>query len=340
MAVLLRIKDWPVLFENNRTRELKHMEWVPIPNRMDGDGYTELMDHPNAAAHFGAWISMVEVASRCDPRGTLLRDGAKPHDSRSLERMTRISAAVYDEAIPRLLSIGWIESEIVASNGDTKIPHEGAVIPQEGASSRARAEWNGRERKGTEHTVPPAGGGVVAVKHPAPQSSRDEPLQSGEPAPDGVGADSTPSLQSGDEPPKRGAVSPDGESFPPGFLAFWAEWPKHERKKAKSKCARFWKRRGLERIADQVVAAVKRFKTSPGWRRQCGQYIPGPEPWLNVESWEVPSDALVPRDEESPDGDRDSPGFDRRSPNEDDLRRALGLGPDDPLPADVTEHAI
>ncbi len=62
----LRICDWDTLYENNRTRGYKKLNWVPIPNRMDGDGYTELVDHPNGAAHLGAWIAIVQVASRCE----------------------------------------------------------------------------------------------------------------------------------------------------------------------------------------------------------------------------------------------------------------------------------
>ena len=52
---VLRVRDWDALYENNRTRGYKRLGWVPIPNRMDGDGYTELVDHENGAAHLGAW---------------------------------------------------------------------------------------------------------------------------------------------------------------------------------------------------------------------------------------------------------------------------------------------
>jgi hypothetical protein len=48
---LLRVRDWDAVYENNRSREYKKLKWVPIPNRMDGDGYTELVDHQNGAAH-------------------------------------------------------------------------------------------------------------------------------------------------------------------------------------------------------------------------------------------------------------------------------------------------
>lgn len=144
-----RIRDWIQHFENNRTRELKRMDWVPIPNRMDGSGYTELLDHPNGAAHLGAWLAIVEIASRRHPRGTLPQDGAEI--PQALARISRIPVSVFVEVIPRLLKINWIEQV-------TEIPQDGAALgPQEGASSRARSygtEGNGREWNGSK--IPPA----------------------------------------------------------------------------------------------------------------------------------------------------------------------------------------
>ena len=139
----ITIVDWNVHYENNRTRELKHLAWVPMPNRHDGDGYTELVDHPNGAAHFGAWCALVEVASRCDERGTLLRRGAEPHDEASLARMTRLPESLWREVLPRLVSIGWITGY--------GIPHDGAEIPHEGALNELN-EQNGTELNTTAPT--------------------------------------------------------------------------------------------------------------------------------------------------------------------------------------------
>jgi len=143
--MILRIKNWDKHFENNRTRELKKLSWVPFPNKLDGDGYTELLEHKNGAAYFGCWCVICEVASKCDPRGTLLRDGGKPHNSASLSRITRFSQNVLEEAIKILLSIKWLESyDNPAGECDTKAA-EGCRLP----------EWNGREGKeGKEGKTP------------------------------------------------------------------------------------------------------------------------------------------------------------------------------------------
>jgi hypothetical protein len=138
----IQIVDWGKHYENNRTRELKKMTWVPMPNRHDGDGYTKLLDHPNGPAHFGAWCALIEVASRCDVRGTLQSSGGKPLDCASLARMTHIPTAVWSDVLPRLLSIGWIITYKIPQEGAPE-SQEGAAIPQEGALNGM--EWNGME---------------------------------------------------------------------------------------------------------------------------------------------------------------------------------------------------
>jgi len=140
---VFRVKDWNLLFENNRTRGLKHLDWVPMPNKMDGDGYTELVDHPNGAAHLGAWLAIVQIASRCHTRGTLTRNNGRPHTAESLARISRIPVVIFEEALPRLLQIGWLEiTQVTAA-----IPHVPAAMPQvNGGIPQDLAEEKGATR--------------------------------------------------------------------------------------------------------------------------------------------------------------------------------------------------
>jgi hypothetical protein len=166
---LFRIPNWDDNFEVNRTRELKRLDWVPLPNKLDDDGYTELVDHPNGAAHLGAWMALLAIASKCKPRrGVLLRENGTPHDAHSLARISRLPASVFEEVIPRLISIGWLEAvpftageetdtsqeSAAKSQGGAARPQDGAARPQEGAPSRARAQgMEGRVRSGGTHTA-------------------------------------------------------------------------------------------------------------------------------------------------------------------------------------------
>lgn len=142
--MVYRIRDWASVFENNRSREIKNPTWVPIPNRFDGASYAELVDHPEGPAHYAVFVGCALIASRCDPRGTLLRGGGEPHSDVSLARILRFPPSVVGAALSRLTQVGWIQQ--VTENGEP-IPQEGAGIPQEGAP---RTEQKGREQNRRE----------------------------------------------------------------------------------------------------------------------------------------------------------------------------------------------
>jgi hypothetical protein len=161
----VEIKNWQESFETNETRRLKHLRFVLIPNKQDGDGYTELLSHKNGAAHFGAWTALLQLASKAKARGTLLRDDGSEHNSASLERITRIPSHIWDEALPRFVTIGWlIRSEIPGKNP--------------GLSEKTRLnrrEEKGIEGKGTEEGAsrPPeveVASGEPKTKPPTPES--------------------------------------------------------------------------------------------------------------------------------------------------------------------------
>jgi len=142
MAQVLRIHNWAKLYENNRTRELKVMGWVPIPNKLDGDGYTLIMSLEDGPSIYGTWIACVNLASRCDPRGTLLRSNGEPHTIGSIARITRIN----EKCVERMIQItsqelNWLILDEI---------EQGAGIPQEGATISHDPALKGREGNGIE----------------------------------------------------------------------------------------------------------------------------------------------------------------------------------------------
>lgn len=157
--ILYSITGWNDHFENAKSRTIKTLSYALIPNKQDGDGYTELMDHPNGTTHYGAWVAIVLAASKCSPRGTLIRDTGKPHDEFTLSRMTRVPVEVLQEALPRLLLIGWLTSEQVSDKDvaaiqDAANPKYPSREPEVSTSyPRGIAPTEGREGnvlKGTE----------------------------------------------------------------------------------------------------------------------------------------------------------------------------------------------
>lgn len=152
---MLRICNWDERFENNKTRDMKIMRWVPI--EIDDDAaYIELVkEHKNGAAHYGAWIAIVKIAGRCTPRGTLVKFSPKgkpvPHDSKSLSVITRIPKRIFDAAIPRFLEIGWMEQDpdttqlalFGTGSGQEGIPiREGRKEGKEGKEGRGKPGAN------------------------------------------------------------------------------------------------------------------------------------------------------------------------------------------------------
>ncbi len=143
---LYKIADWNKHYENHRTRDLKHLDWIRIPTKMDGDGYTELLDHPDGAAHLGAWLAILLIASRCEPRGTLVRSNGLPHDPVSMSRISRVDPAIFRETLARLYIIGWIE----CIPNDCNNPAQSRANPAQSRADVAESRARGEEKRGEE----------------------------------------------------------------------------------------------------------------------------------------------------------------------------------------------
>jgi hypothetical protein len=153
----LRIVDWDKHFENHRSRLLKKLEWVSVPNKFDGDGYTELVepedDDPlSGALCYAAWMGLVLIASKEPaPRsGVIARYAAgcrRAHDAASLARMTRLPARAFELAIPKLIAIGWLERITLQDNDLQQSGGNLAVSGGTSPGSDYRREGNGREDK-------------------------------------------------------------------------------------------------------------------------------------------------------------------------------------------------
>ncbi len=143
---IYRIRNWDKHYENNRTREMVKMSWVPVPNKHDGEGFQRIMREKDGLVIYGCWHLILQVASKClRPRGTLLRDDGTPLDAASIALKTGVRD---EKLIQRALDfcclpqVAWIEQ---LASGAPDSPQEGAGLPQEGALNRI--EENGKEKK-------------------------------------------------------------------------------------------------------------------------------------------------------------------------------------------------
>jgi hypothetical protein len=126
---LYTIRNWNELYENNRSRDLIVMKWVPIPTKQDGDGYTDLVSMQDGAGLYGCWIGIVVVAAKCKPRGTLIRETGEPHTAQSIARMSHLPAGLLARALVAAVTVKWLDAV------PYEIPHECAVKLQPPAVS-------------------------------------------------------------------------------------------------------------------------------------------------------------------------------------------------------------
>jgi hypothetical protein len=94
-----------------------------------------------------------------------------------------------------------------------------------------------------------------------------------------------------DTPPTRPLPALESAEMP-GFVRFWEAYPRSCRKVAECQCRRAWRRKGLEAVAEQVIAGVERWKASRGWTKEAGQFIPAPLVFLNQARWEAPPETF------------------------------------------------
>lgn len=182
MATVYRVRDWPRHFETHESRKLKTIKWVAVPNKHDGRGFRRLI-HAGPDV-FGAWILILQVASKCPERG-VLADADGPLTPEDLEAKTGCPATVFAAALKLLCSpaIGWMEAvQVRAGRGGKRQRVPPAAGTPAGAGGKARAHNitppNRTEPNTTEQRTgdggPPEGGPAAVDDTGAPLVHLDD----------------------------------------------------------------------------------------------------------------------------------------------------------------------
>jgi hypothetical protein len=74
----------------------------------------------------------------------------------------------------------------------------------------------------------------------------------------------------------------------PAFREFWTAYPN---KKAIANAEAAWVKHDCAGMVPQILATIRKLKTSPQWVKDGGSFIPHPATWLNARGWE---DELLP----------------------------------------------
>lgn len=141
-----KVKNWDALFETYETKKLKRLTWVPMPNKHDGKGYRRILKLQHGPMVYAAWLLILQVASKCEPRG-ILRDEDGPLSALDLSDKTGFPEKYFELAFNHLTAkeIGWLESD--ESAGTT------ASHPVITASHPEVACLKGMEGNGIEETT-------------------------------------------------------------------------------------------------------------------------------------------------------------------------------------------
>lgn len=152
-----RIKNWEENYENNRTRSLKNMLWLPLPVKLSGDGYTLTMAEKDGLMLFGGFIVLLEIAAQCNPRGTFINKDKIPHDHATLVRLSRMQPAPCKKVLDfHLNKTKWLEMFDLES---------GAVIPQEPGTNPAVIPHEGALQEGSTGSTKQVGNTYKRFSH-------------------------------------------------------------------------------------------------------------------------------------------------------------------------------
>ena len=154
MADVYRIKDWK-LFESAQSRRCKELKWIAVTNKHDGSSFRRLMAHKDGLTIFGAWILILQVASRCVPRVTLLNDD-KPLTAEDLHFKTGAPEKDFAKAFEVLSSppIEWLEivdsectrSAINKDCSDSESARSVNINPQHTPTNQTKPDTTGQDK--------------------------------------------------------------------------------------------------------------------------------------------------------------------------------------------------
>ncbi len=145
-----RVRNWSEFFENAQSRKYQRLSWVPIPNKHDGKSYRRLIAHDDGPALYGAWLLIVQVASKCPVRG-VLADADGVLDADDLAAKTGCPASLFAKAFELLThpKVAWLEVEQLPA--DSQHTNSGPTV----APGTPRLNGTEANRTKTEKKRPP-----------------------------------------------------------------------------------------------------------------------------------------------------------------------------------------
>ena len=117
-AWIVEVADW----QTRATPRLgqSFTRWVRSPLKLRDDERAELITgHPDGFAHYGFWLSLLDIAKSCPHPGWLTQRNGTPFDVPSLAEATKFPVDDATEATKRLVHMGWLVLHPLARNCPT-----------------------------------------------------------------------------------------------------------------------------------------------------------------------------------------------------------------------------
>lgn len=157
--ICYRIKDWDLVFENRRTRELDSLRYVSWPTSQDSEAFNILIRTNEGREALGVFGALVQWAARAPVRGVLADDKGPMTPARFAARygIPEASASSLFAVLASPL-IGWLESADRAPterrSGADDAPTERR--PSAEGQEEERKDWRGQEQEQDAFAAPAA----------------------------------------------------------------------------------------------------------------------------------------------------------------------------------------
>jgi len=134
-VTMYKIKNWDSIYENSESKKYKKLSWVAVPNKHEGKGWGRMVAQKNNIHLFCGWNLIVQIASKCNPRGSLVDDG-KALTAEDMAFMTGFPESLFK------VCLNWFSDPKIAWLEDLRKSSE--------ISENTPVEQNRTEQKRTE----------------------------------------------------------------------------------------------------------------------------------------------------------------------------------------------
>ena len=139
-----RIAKWDTTFVTSESKRYKNLPWIALPTTFQSNGYQSMIDEfgDDAPAIYGAWCSLIKLASSCTVRGVLASSRGKAFTVSRIARMTYFPESVFVRLLAwaQTEEVGWIEvaeSDEIDWSSQEESDSEGSELTALGNAQRS-----------------------------------------------------------------------------------------------------------------------------------------------------------------------------------------------------------